>query len=93
MPEPKEIPKLPKSFICSVLRRVIGEEFVKFVREKIESRNERIKADGDLTVEIDPEIAEALAKSSFVSSKYLFRGRNKTILTLLLLQDNEAPVL
>ena len=49
---------------------VIKEPFGLWVKEQIETRNRRVAVEKNMLIEMDPEIAEAYAASTAVSSKY-----------------------
>ena len=42
LPCEKEIVKLPKQYLVNVIYTVAGEDFAKWVKEKIEARNTKV---------------------------------------------------
>ena len=74
LPDQKDIPKLPRQWVVNVLNTVVGRQFSDWVREQIDARNKKLRADHNLNIELDPEIAEAFRASSQVSSKYFTDG-------------------
>ena len=59
LPCEKEIVKLPKQYLVNVIYTVAGEDFAKWVKEKIEARNTKVQTDKDLMINVDPAIAAA----------------------------------
>ena len=53
-----------------MLYSVIKDPFGVWVKEQIEERNRRVAVEKNMLIEMDPEIAEAYAASTAVSSKY-----------------------
>ena len=58
MPDPKEIPKLPKQWIANICSTVLQDIFTDWVKEKVEERNESLITKKGLAIEMDPEIAK-----------------------------------
>ena len=54
MPDLKEVPKLPKQWVCNVAAKVLGGSFKQFIQERIVERNEKLAEDKDLMISIDP---------------------------------------
>ena len=61
--------RLPRQYCLNVMSTVCGEAFRKFVKEKIEERNNKLADVKDLTVDMDPEIKAAFLASSHISCK------------------------
>ena len=53
----REINKLPRAYIANVIYTIIGESFKEWVNTQITMRNDKIKNEKDVTIEMDPEIA------------------------------------
>ena len=51
---------------------MVGSPFAKWVEEQMVKRNEKIKAEQDMLIDMDPEIAEIFRSSQAVSGKYLY---------------------
>ena len=57
--EPKEVEKLPHSYLANVIYTIIGDRFRIWVDEKISERNEKIMQTQNLAINMDPEIYAA----------------------------------
>ena len=68
-PDEQEIRKLPKQWIVNVAYSILDDTFNDWVRSQIQERNERIAEEGNLLIEMDPEVAEAFQNSTAISSK------------------------
>ena len=69
LPDVKEIPKLPKQFLINILYTVVGDNFAAWISARIRARNEKLQADKDLNISIDPGLLAAFQNSNAVSSK------------------------
>ena len=69
-PIEKEMEKLPRQYIANLIYTVVGKPFAKWVEAQMRKRNEKLKADQDMMIDMDPEIAAIFAKSTSVSGKY-----------------------
>ena len=76
MPEKADRYKLPRQWLISLLYTLIGKPFADWSLELMQARNSKIIEKRNLGIEMDPEIAEAFAQSTFVSSKFF-----KTLVT------------
>ena len=65
-----EIKKLPREWLGNVIYTKCGEPFQQWVTRQIDARNEKLKKEQELEVELDPEILEILKASTYVASKY-----------------------
>jgi hypothetical protein len=54
LPILKELEKIPKQWLCNLLYSVIGDDFARWVSERIKERNERVTVLRDLNINIDP---------------------------------------
>ena len=70
MPDPQEIHKISKEWICNVCATVLGEIFSAWVKAQIEERNAQVTTKKNLMISMDPEIAAAFQVSTKVSRKY-----------------------
>ena len=70
LPDRIEIKKIPKQYLVNVLYTIIKAPFGAWVKQQIEERNRRIAVDKNMLIDMDPEIAEAYAASTAVSSRY-----------------------
>ena len=65
--EPREVEKLHRDYVSTVIYTVVGSRFSDWVESKIKARNEELEAKQDMTVHLDPDIAEILKNSTSVS--------------------------
>jgi len=70
LPVYKEILRMPKDYVHTVLRSVIGEEYGAWVNQNCVLRNQKWQEKQNDQILIDPEIAEILQKSTHISSKF-----------------------
>ena len=69
LPIEKELDKVPKQWLVNVIYSVLADPFKNWVKAKIEERNEKVIADKDLLIDMDPDVAKAFKSSNAVSSK------------------------
>lgn len=69
LPDQVEIQKCPKQWLINVIYTVVQDPFGVWVKQQIESRNQRVAVVKNLLIDMDPEVAEAFAASTAVSSK------------------------
>ena len=69
-PDAKEMPKIPRQWTINVCATLIGDDFVNWVRAAIEERNNKMKIEQNLMIDMDAELAEAFARSNHIASKY-----------------------
>ena len=69
-PEERDLPKIPRGWLANVIYTIVGDQFNKWVQEKIRERNDRVASKNDLMIELDPAIARAFEASTMISSKY-----------------------
>ena len=67
--ENKEWEKLPRQYVANVIYTVVGEGFQQWVQDNVNARNEKIKQEKDMLVELDPEILAIFKASTSVSGK------------------------
>ena len=67
--EPREVLKLHRNYVSSVIYSLVGEPFAKWVIARIKERNRKIEEKQDMLAQLDPEIAEILKASTSVSGK------------------------
>ena len=70
MPDPQEIHKVSKEWICNVCATVLGGLFSGWVKNRIETRNEVVTKKKNIMIAMDPEVAAAFHASTKVSRKY-----------------------
>ena len=64
LPDEKEIHLLPRQWIANVIYTVVGQDFEDWVNKHIKARHEKYADKNNLMINMDPEIAEALGKST-----------------------------
>ena len=69
MPDSQEIHKVSKEWICNVCATLLQGMFSGWVRNRIEERNEAVKRNRNLDIDMDPEVAAAFRSSTKVSCK------------------------
>ncbi len=70
LPDERDIHKLPRQFVLNVVYSCVGGEFQQWVDTQVSTRNQKFVADDRMMIELDPEVANAFAGSTAVSSKY-----------------------
>ena len=67
--ENKELEKLPKQYVANIIYTIVGDDFKDWVQGRIDDRNEKVKKEKDMMVELDPEILAIFNASTSVSGK------------------------
>ena len=70
LPDERDISRLPRQWIVNLIYTIVGDDFKKWVAEKVRTRNDKIASKYDLMLDLDPQIAKAFLASTMVSSKY-----------------------
>ena len=70
LPDERDISRLPRQWIVNLIYTLVGDNFKKWVAEKVRTRNDKIASKYDLMLDLEPSIAKAFLASSMVSSKY-----------------------
>ena len=65
--EPREVEKLHRDYISTVIYTIVGQDFSDWVENRIKERNAAVEGKKDMHVHLDPEIAAILNKSTSVS--------------------------
>lgn len=73
LPEPNELRKVPKAWICNVGATIIGAPFFDWVKQRIDQRNANLVQEKNLAIAMDPMVARAFHASTAVSGKYHHR--------------------
>ena len=68
--EPREVEKLLRQYIINLVYTIVGDRFKEWVDAVIDARNARITTERNLGIQLDPEIMQAFAASTAVSSKF-----------------------
>jgi hypothetical protein len=66
--EPREIEKLHRDYVSTVIYTIVGKPFSDWVEMKIKARNSDLEEKQDMNVHLDPEIAEILKNSTSIST-------------------------
>ena len=64
-----ELDKLPRQYIANVIYTVVGKPFYDWVEQRVNLRNQRVKNDHDMNIEMDDEILKIFQASTSVSGK------------------------
>ena len=67
LPILRETKKMARQYVCNVIYTLVGKDFQKWVYERCQQRNEKLADDHNTAIQLDPRIAAAFEKSSFVS--------------------------
>ena len=67
LPDKEDLHKVPKQWLVNIVYSIVQEDFSKWVRKLIESRNEKLVSEKDALLEMDPQIAEVFARSTAIS--------------------------
>ena len=68
-PDACEMKKVPKEWVGNMAYSILGDTFAAWVRAQINARNDKLRAQGDLHIDLDPDIAAAFEASTAVASK------------------------
>jgi len=78
---------MPRSYINNVVYSCVGQPFLDWIKERTEERNEKIKRERGMLVNLDPEVARAFKASTSVSGKYVDCQVSTVIFFILVLTD------
>ena len=70
LPDERDLPRLPRSFIVNVTYTLLGDSFKTWVHKRIKERNDKIAENQKLIIELDAPIAHAFKRSVNISSKF-----------------------
>ena len=70
LPEDRDMERLPRHFIATVVRGLLKKDFDKWVEGVIEKRNEALRSKQRLDILMTPEIHEIFQKSKMISSTF-----------------------
>ena len=65
--EPREILKLHRDYISTLIYTLVGDEFSDWVEEQTKTRNKYVEDKKDTNVHLDPDIARILQASTSIS--------------------------
>ena len=68
--EKKEVFKLPRAYIANIIRTVIGEEFERWVKDRVNTRNQKVQDEREVGIFMDPTIEAIFRQSTATSGKY-----------------------
>ena len=69
LPDPQDVHKLPRQFLCNVAYTKIGKTFSDFVTATLDKRHFEMAEKKDLLIGMDSEIAKVFVQSKSISSK------------------------
>ena len=70
LPEDRDMERLPRNFIATVVRGLLKKDFDRWVEGVIEKRNEALRSKQRLDIMLTPEIHEIFKKSKMISSTF-----------------------
>ena len=71
LPDPQDVHKLPRQFLCNLAYTKLGKPFQDFVQATLDHRHLEMAEKKDLLIAMDSEIAKVFVQSKSISSKYL----------------------
>ena len=74
LPDEQEIHLLPRQWLANVIYTIHGQTFKDWVDGHIKARHEKFASKNNLLINMDPEIAQALTRSTQISSKLIFES-------------------
>ena len=100
IPNGPDADRISRQWLINVIHTVAGDDFADWVHRTVDERNAKVENKNKLTLEMDPEIAEAFYASKQVSSKYHSFSLARTLtfdilvltMQLLLLAQNGTGV-
>ena len=66
----KEIRKMPREYIGNIIYTLVGDDFRDWVKSRVDQRNTKVAEEGDMMIDMDPEIYKIFQSSNAVSGKY-----------------------
>ena len=66
----EETKKMTRQYLTNIVYTIVGKPFYDWIETKIEQRNEKVKSEANMGIEMDPEIAEIFKASTTVSGNY-----------------------
>ena len=69
LPVLREIRKMPRSYICSVIYTLVGTPFKTWVDTRCNDRNHELALKQDLLIKLDEKVAKAFLSSTNISRK------------------------
>jgi hypothetical protein len=57
----------------NVTSSILGDEFLDWIKERIEARNSKVAVEKDIMISVDPDIANAFNASTSISRKWLYQ--------------------
>ena len=65
----KEIKKLPREYIGNIIVTLVGQPFRDWIQNRVDQRNAKVAEEGDMMIDMDPEIYKIFSGSNAVSGK------------------------
>ena len=63
-----EIDKLPRQYIANIISTLVGKPFDEWIDKRVNARHEKRAEEGNLNIQMDPEIARIFQASTAVST-------------------------
>ena len=89
-----EIVKLGRQYLINVIYTRLGEKFRKWVDQRVDTRHEEVKVEGNKYIELDPEIYALFKESKAISTNngsafHLFKSMAKRRRTKLEIEEDK----
>ena len=69
LPDGPDLDRISRAWLINVINTIVGTDFSDWVQRLVDSRNDKITEKQSLSLEMDPEMAQAFHESKQVSSK------------------------
>ena len=69
LPVLREIRKMPRAYVCSVIYTLVGMPFKTWVDSRCNDRNQELAVKQDLLIKLDEKVAKAFLSSTNISRK------------------------
>ena len=66
----KEIRKMPREYIGNIIYTLVGDDFRDWVKSRVDQRNTKVAEEGDMMIDMDPDIYKIFQSSNAVSGTY-----------------------
>ena len=63
-----EVDKLPRQYIANIICTLVGKAFEEWIDARVNARHEKRAEEGNLNIQMDPEIARIFLESTAVST-------------------------
>lgn len=69
LPDGPDMDRIQRQWLINVIHTIVGNDFSEWVQRQVDARNDKVTEKQSLSLEMDPEIAQAFYDSKQVSSK------------------------